>query len=270
VKLSYVVYEPVPDFAELSARMAVLAELGYDGVEIHATHPLGFAVEDLSARATELSLPVVSLLSGWSYANEGLSLSTPDRSVRDRAVARLIEYVEMAAKLEALLVVGLLQGLRSDEPDPAIATDRIAEAVSRVAAVAEDRGVSIVVEPVNHLQVGFTHTAAEATDLVARIGSPAVGLMLDTIHLNIEEHAMLDVIREHGERLGHFHLADTNGGLYGTGNLDFVAVLGALDAAGYDRYVSVKVYRTPLWDVAARSALAYVREVRAAIAATTA
>jgi sugar phosphate isomerase/epimerase len=58
--------------------------------------------------------------------------------------------------------------------------------------------------------------------------------------------------------------------LYGTGNLDFVAVLGALDAAGYDRYVSVKVYRTPLWDVAARSALAYVREVRAAIAATTA
>ena len=40
---------------------------------------------------------------------------------------------------------------------------------------------------------------------------------------------MLDVIREHGGRLGHFHLADTNGGLYGTGNLDFAAVLGALD-----------------------------------------
>ena len=54
MKLSYVVYEPVPDFAELSARMVVLAELGYDGVEIHATHPLGFAVEDLAARAAEL------------------------------------------------------------------------------------------------------------------------------------------------------------------------------------------------------------------------
>src|SRR4051794_13716831 len=235
--------------------MAVLAELGYDGVEIHATHPLGFAVEDLAARAAELSLPVVSVMSGWSYANEGLSLSTPDDSVRDRAVARLIGYIEMAAKLEALLVVGLLQGLRSDEPDPAVANDRIAGALTHVARVAEDRSVSIVVEPVNHLQVGFTHTAAEASDLVARIGSPAVGLMLDTIHMNIEEHAMLDVIREHGARLRHFHLADTNGGLYGTGNLDFAEVLGALDAAGYDRYVSVKIYRTPSWEAAARSAI---------------
>src|SRR4051812_34735513 len=149
MKLSYVVYEPVPGFVELSARMAVLAELGYDGVEIHATHPLGFAVEDLAARAAELSLPVVSVMSGWSYANEGLSLSTPDDSVRDRAVARLIGYIEMAAKLEALLVVGLLQGLRSDEPDPAVANDRIAGALTHVARVAEDRSVSIVVEPVN-------------------------------------------------------------------------------------------------------------------------
>jgi sugar phosphate isomerase/epimerase len=269
VKLSYVVYEPVPDFPEMSARMGLLAELGYDGVEIHATRPLGFAVEDLVARAAELSLPVVSLLSGWSYANEGLSLSSSEPSIRDRAVARLTGYVEMAAKLKALLVVGLLQGLRSDEPDPAIANDRIAEALMRVADVAEDRGVSIVIEPVNHLQVGFTHTAAEATALIARIGSPAVGLMLDTIHLNIEEHDMLDVIREHGGRLGHFHLADTNGGLYGTGNLDFAAVLGALDQAGYDRYVSVKIYRTPSWDVAARSAIAYVRDVLAALPAPT-
>src|SRR4051812_34506379 len=148
MKLSYVVYEPVPDFAELSARMRLLAELGYDGVEIHATHPLGFGVEDLAARAAELSLPVVSLLSGWSYANEGLSLSSPEPSIRDGAVARLVGYVDMAAKLEALLVVGLLQGLRSDERDPAIANDRITEALTRVARVAEDRGVSIVVEPV--------------------------------------------------------------------------------------------------------------------------
>ena len=70
----------------------------------------------------------------------------------------------MAARLRSLVVVGLLQGFRSDEPDPAVANERIAEALSRVARVAESRGVRIVVEPVNHLQVGFNHTAAEASE----------------------------------------------------------------------------------------------------------
>jgi len=258
MKLSYVVYSPVPDLAELAVRMRLLAELGYEGIELHATHPMGFAIDDLAAEAERFGLPVVSLMSGWSYANEGLCLSSPDASVRDRTVAGLVGYVEMAERLDALLVVGLLQGLRTDEPDTDVANARIADALARVARAAEERGVRIVLEPVNHLQVGFNHTAAEVTELIARIGSPAVGLMLDTIHMNIEERSMLDVIREHGRTLGHFHLAETNGGLYGSGNLDFAAVLGALEAAGYNGSVSVKIYRTPSWEVAARSALEYV------------
>src|SRR4051794_21776089 len=140
--------------------MGFLADLGYDGIEIHATHPLGFAVDDLAARAADLGLPVVSLLSGWSYANEGLALCSRDASVRDGAVVRLIEYVEIGAELRSLVVVGLLQGLAADEPDPAVAGERIARALTRVARVAEDRGVRLVIEPVNHLQVGFTRTAA--------------------------------------------------------------------------------------------------------------
>ena len=230
---------------------------------LHARR-VGF-FDHLAARADELSLPVVSLLSGWSYANEGLSLSSPTASVRDRAVARLTEYLEMAAKLDALLVVGLLQGLRSDEPDPTIGNDRIAEAMTRVAREAEDRGVSIVVEPVNHLQVGFTHTAAEATALIARIRSPAVGLMLDTIHMNIEERSVLGTIRDYGLRAGHFHLCETNGGPFGTGGLDFPGVLAALEQSGYDRFVSVKVYRGAGYDAAARGSAEFLRRVRGSL-----
>ena len=202
-------------------------------------------------------------MSGWSYANEGLCLSSPDASIRDRTVARLVDDVEMAARLGALVVVGLLQGLRTDEPETAVANERIADALARVSRVAEERGVRIVLEPVNHLQVGFNHTAAEVTELIARIGSPAVGLMLDTIHMNIEERSMLDVIREHGRTLGHFHLAETNGGLYGSGNLDFAGVLSALETAGYEGYVSVKIYRTASWDLAARSAVESLRGIGA-------
>src|SRR5262245_22228815 len=97
--------------------MAFLAGLGYQGVELSANHPLPYPVDDVLALTQSHRLPVVSLLSGWSYAKEGLCLSSPSADVRDRAVSRLIDYTRIAAALGAVMVVGLMQGLRSDEAD---------------------------------------------------------------------------------------------------------------------------------------------------------
>src|SRR5262245_17627752 len=205
--------------------MGRIAGLGYRGIELTASHPLPYPVEEIIALSRQHDLPVVSLLSGWSYSNEGLCLASPRADVRQRAVERLIEYAGHAARLGAVLVVGLMQGLRSDEPDEAEANPRIAACLKPVAEAAASRGSTIVLEPVNHLQVGFNHTAAEATAMIERVGSPGLSYMLDTIHLNIEERSVLGTIRGHGGRIRHFHLCETNGGLFGTGNLDFPAVL---------------------------------------------
>jgi sugar phosphate isomerase/epimerase len=262
MKISYLMYEPVSQLTELDRRMARVAALGYQGYELVATHPLGYAVEDVAALARKHRLPIVSLLSGWSYANEGLCLSSPHADVRDRAIARLQEYVGVASHLNAVLVVGLMQGLRSDEADEATANQRIADGLGRVALTAEKLGVEIVLEPVNHQQVGFNNTAAEAAALVARVGSPALGYMLDTIHMNVEERSIVETIRDHGHAIRHFHLCETNGGPFGTGNLDFPRALAELQASGYDRYVSVKIYRkTPSWDDAATTAAAFLHGV---------
>jgi sugar phosphate isomerase/epimerase len=258
MKISFLMYEPIAQLAELDRRMGRLAALGYQGVELGATHPLGYAIEEVAGLAHKHRLPVVSLLSGWSYPNEGLCLSSPDARIRDRAVERLIEYVGQAARLKAIVVVGLMQGLRSDEPDEATANARITDSLRRVARAAEGQPTTVVLEPVNHLQVGFNHTAAEAAALVERVGSPALSYMLDTIHMNIEERSILETIRTHGPRVRHFHLCETNGAPFGTGNLDFPRVLAALAEAGYEHYVSVKIYRKATWEEAARAAAEFL------------
>jgi sugar phosphate isomerase/epimerase len=219
-----------------------------------------YPVEEILALTRKHSLPVVSLLSGWSYANEGLCLASPRTEVRERAVDRLIEYAGYAARLRAVLVVGLMQGLRTDEPDEAEANHRIAECLRPVAETSAEWGTTVVLEPVNHLQVGFDHTAAEAAAMVERVGSPGLGYMLDTIHLNIEERSVLETIRAHGRRIRHFHLCETNGGPFGTGNLDFQRVLRALDEVGYFHFASVKIYRKVDWEDAARTAMTFLRE----------
>jgi sugar phosphate isomerase/epimerase len=259
MKFSYLMYDPVPTLPELSRRMRRVAELGYQGIELSATHPLGFPVEEASALARELGLPIVSLLSGWSYAREGLCLSSPRADVRQRAVKRLVEYVGLARAFGSLLVVGLMQGLRSDEPDLDVANERIAGGLRQAAHAAEAQETELLLEPVNHLQVGFNHTAAAALAMVDRVDFPAMGYMLDTIHMNIEERSLLETIESHASRIRHFHLCETNGGPFGTGGLDFPRVLAALGAAGYDRYVSVKVYREADWEEGARGAAEFLK-----------
>jgi sugar phosphate isomerase/epimerase len=260
MKPSFLLYAPVPNLADLDRRMGVVASLGYRGIELTASHPFPYPVEEVRALTRKHSLPVVSMLSGWSYANEGLCLASPRAEVRQQAVDRLIQYAGYAAEVGAVLVVGLMQGLRSDEPDEAKANERIAACLRPIAEAAAHRGTTLVLEPVNHLQVGFNHTAAEAAAMVQRVDSPGLSYMLDTIHLNIEERSILDTIRAHGGHIRHFHLCETNGRLFGTGNLDFPAVLRTLEESGYAHYASVKIYREPDWQETARSAIAFLRE----------
>lgn len=259
MNISYLVYEPVADISALAERMEYVAALGYQGIELVATHPLAFDIDQAQQLAERHRLPIVSLLSGWSYANEHLCLSSSAAGVRERAVERLVEYVSHAARLGSVLVVGLMQGLRSDEPDEAVALERIAGCLRTVAKAAASQGVTVVIEPVNHQQVGFNHTAAEAAAMVERVGSASLSYMLDTIHMHIEERDPLDTIRRHGRRIHHFHLCESHGGPFGDGNLDFPAVLAAINDSGYNGFVSVKIYRKLGWRDAARSAAEFLR-----------
>jgi len=259
MKFSYLFYEPIPNLPELDRRMRHLAALGYRGIELSAFHPLPYTVADVRALADKHRLPVVSLLSGWSYAEEGLCLSSPDADVRRGAVERLGDYLRQAGALGAVVVLGLMQGLRRDEADEGKAQERIADCLRQAARMAESANSTLVIEPVNHLQVGFNHTAAEVVDLVRRIGSPAVSYMLDTIHLNIEERSILDTIQAHGGNIRHFHLCETNGGPYGSGNLNFPAVLSRLGEVGYPHFVSVKIYRQVDWEEGSRLAADFLR-----------
>jgi sugar phosphate isomerase/epimerase len=253
-KLSFLFYEPIADLGELTRRVQRLRELGYQGVELSASYPPPIPVEDLLALSRKERMPVVSFLSGWSYATEGLCLCSPNAEVRRRAVERLGNYIDYAAPLGAIVVVGLMQGLRSDEPNGALAAERIGDCLRQAADHAAKRGTTLVLEPVNHLQVGFHHTAAEAAELVARVGSPGLGYMLDTIHMHIEERSVNGTIREHGRRISHFHLCESNGGAFGSGAINFAEVIGALRDCRYGRYISVKIYRQPDWQEAARMA----------------
>ena len=85
--------------------------------------------------------------------------------------------------------------------------------------------------------------------------------MVDTVHINVEESSLIQPIFDCGSALRHVHLCDSNGALFGSGHIDFAAVLKALEEISYDGFASVKVYRKAAWEVAARSSIAYLRSL---------
>ena len=179
--------------------------------------------------------------------------------VRQGTVERLKGYLEPAKRFNAILVVGLLQGLRCDEADAQRANERIIAGLREVGLAAMQQGVELVIEPVNHLQVGFNNSLAEVQQLIAAIDVPAIRPMLDTIHINIEETSLTEPVYNCGGSLGHVHLCESNGGVLGRGHIDFKSVFEALEAIGYERFASVKVYRKASLEEGARSSMEFIR-----------
>jgi len=261
---SFIVIERPADLgeAELFSRFRLLAELGYGGAELNLT-PLDPRFVDRIERAlSDHGLVVPSFLTGEAYA-EGLCLCSPDAAIRKATVDRLVGYLPIVRRFGAAMVVGLLQGKNSDEPDTRVAVARIEEGLKRVADAAGAAGVDVVVEPVNHLQVGFHHSVAEVLALISRVGSQALRPMVDTLHMNIEEASLTEPIRACGAALRHVHLCESHGGTFGTGRVDFAAVLKTLREVGYRGWCSVKAYRAPGFAAAARTSIEYLRNVSA-------
>ena len=252
----------VIDFAtigdDLGANLDFIQSCGYAGVELNLTPELLARLDEVEPLCRERGLAVPSFLTGACY-NEGLCLSVADRARREGAVERLKSYLPIARRFDAILVIGLLQGLTSDEPDAEAAHARIAAGLREVGLAALDAGVELVVEPINHLQVGFHHSVGEVRDLVSEVDVPAFKLMVDTIHMNIEEISLVDPIRACGAALKHVHLCESNGALLGSGHIDFSSVLAALDEIGYAGFGSVKVYRKAGFRAAAAASLDYLR-----------
>jgi len=266
-RFSYILLKSPADFGSMPAfgqALRRIREIGFEGVELSLPQPLGFEVEALAAQAAEAELTICSFLSGWSYFNEGLCLCAPAAEVRARAESSLIDRLDMAARFGAVLVVGQMQGFLQDEPDVERAHERIADALRRICRAAEARGVTVVMEPVNHLQAGFNNTVGDVLAMVQRVGSPALKPMVDTFHMNIEEKSITEPIYRVGAELRHVHLCETNGSVFGSGHLHFPAVCRALADVDYAGFVSCKIYRGATWEEGAAGAMTLLQSICAA------
>ena len=174
-------------------------------------------------------------------------LIDPDVERRRTARTDLAQLVDLAGELGCGCVVVPIWGRTRNLPN--IATGRTREedeamyieAMSELAVRAERAGSRLFIEPINRYQNDVCVTIADALRLRARIGSPAVRVMGDVFHMNIEEADLADALLSAGEWLAHLHLADSNRLEPGKGHLDLRPVFSALARLDYDGFASFEL-----------------------------
>src|SRR5260221_14350674 len=87
--------------------------------------------------------------------------------------------------------------------------------------------------------------AAEGIAFAERVGSPNCKILLDTLHMNIEEDSLRGSIVEAEAWLGHFHLGEPNRGPPGRGRMPWPEIFGALREMNYQGAVVMEAFLVP-------------------------
>jgi sugar phosphate isomerase/epimerase len=166
--------------------------------------------------------------------------------------------VPVAEKMGALIIVGLIRGI-GGRCEAADERRWMIEGLRHCAGKAADRGVSIAMEPLNRYETTLINTVAEGLSVIEETGANNLGLLLDTFHMNIEEPSIHRSIETCGDRIFHFHVADSNRWYPGAGHLDFSTILKTLLDTGYSGFVSGEFMPDPEASVSASRAIAHLR-----------
>jgi D-psicose/D-tagatose/L-ribulose 3-epimerase len=187
------------------------------------------------------NLRVSNLLGNWSWPLRR-DLSNPDAQVRAQAIDYAKCAIDLAQEFGALSV-GVVPSavckpgaLASREDEIRWAVDSIAEAGEHAA----HSGVYLTIETVNRYEAYLVNTVDQALDVVRRVGSPYVKLLLDFFHLNIEEPDLVLAIFRAGGLIYNAHAADSNRGAVGNGHTDFKSIIQALKQIGYPYYITLE------------------------------
>ena len=245
----------------LAQNVADIAFMGYDGVELAIRDPKLVDLDALEALTREHGLRVPAIGTGQAWGEEKLSFTDPDESVRRAAIERVKSHVPLAARFNAVIIIGLVRGIIK----PGITQEQgmawLCEALQECSTAANPFGVRLALEPINRYETTLVNSVAQGMALIDRVGADNFGLLLDTFHMNIEEPDILQSISTCGDRIFHFHVADSNRWYPGAGHLDFSGILSRLQSTGYDGFVSGEFMPLPDPLTAARENFARLRAI---------
>ena len=228
---------------------------GFDGIELslNGTGELSLAataqeIRDIKARLEEAELEIAGLATGlyWDYA-----MTSANPETQSKAIDVCKKQLELAAALgvDTILVIPGAVGVDfipgSEVTDYEYAYNRAQESIAKLVPFAQSANVSIGIENVWNK---FLLSPLELRGFIDSFGSSYVGSYFDVGNV-VQNGYPEQWVRILGNRIKKVHFKDYRrqaGGLHGfvdllAGDVNYLAVMEALQAIGYDNYVTAEM-----------------------------
>jgi sugar phosphate isomerase/epimerase len=226
---------------DIFSEMRWMSETGLDFIDLTLEPPAAapWRIDPKAVRSAlnDFSLGVVGHTAYY------LPFCCTFESIRKTAVEETKRCIELFSKIGAKWM-----NLHPDRHAPFHPRHFVIEqnlrSIRELLPTARDCGVGLMVENVP----GDFNSRSQLGELLDP--EPLLALHLDIGHCNLQvaTNTATDIITAYGPRIQHVHIHDNKGGFadlhlpLGTGNLDFVSPLKALQAWNYDSTVTLEVF----------------------------
>jgi sugar phosphate isomerase/epimerase len=236
------------------------AELGFDAVEIFPPSATAIDGDELRKLLAAHKLRVAAVGTGAGWVIHKLSLTHGDVEVRKRAIAFIEALIDLAARFEAPVIIGSMQGRYEGSVSPEQAKTWLAEGLVGLGHRAEAKGQMLLYEPLNRYETNLFNRLSEVVPFLENLKASAVRILADLFHLSIEEASVAEALRSAGHHVGHVHFADSNRQAMGFGHTELPPIIAALRDIGYQGYLSAEVLPLPDSETAARQTMKSFRQ----------
>jgi sugar phosphate isomerase/epimerase len=147
----------------------------------------------------------------------------------------------------------------------------VEEGITELVPYAAERGVKLGIEPLHPVFAADRSvivSLGQANDIVERIGSPHVGVVIDVYHVWWDPRLYEEIRRSAGHIFG-FHVNDwlapvenalMSRGMMGDGCIEIERIRRAVEAAGYRGPVEVEIFNRKIWDTPYDEVLEVMKE----------
>lgn len=218
-------------------RFARAKAAGFEAVEF--LFPYEFPQDEVAAALKEqgLTQALFNMPPGdWTQGERGIAALPGRQDEFHAAVARALEYAE-ALDCERL---HCMAGIIPDGVDPAQAEVVYMENLAYAAAELSAAGRTLLIEPLNHRDApGYLLTRQDhARGIIERSHLANLRLQFDIYHCQIVHGDLIRWMETLMPLIGHVQIADVpERHEPGTGEINYVNVLAALDRLGYGGWV---------------------------------
>jgi RpiB/LacA/LacB family sugar-phosphate isomerase len=239
-------FAPIVFAGHLDKGIEAAAAAGFSAVEVSVRSAEDIHVARLLQTLTEKRLSLAAFATGQACLEDNLCLCSTDATLVQKTVNRLKGIIDLATQFQSMVIIGGIRGkLSGDGHERERQRESAVRAMRECARYAEQRGVLLLIEPINRYETNFINTAAEGLTLLAEVGVPSLKLLLDTFHMNIEEIDISQTLVESREHLGYVHIADSNRRAPGQGHINFGQIFNTLVQIHFQGYITCEILPSP-------------------------